>query len=112
MVEKGVIYRAFKPVYWLVVFCKLSLLLRSPSSRTALAESELEYNEKHMSTTVFFRFRMINVSPEDIGFSVGSKPKPLIIYALVSFNCLITTSQKPNCHFGGVDFNIMDSSSE
>ncbi|KIH59387.1 Anticodon-binding domain protein [Ancylostoma duodenale] len=70
MVEKGVIYRAFKPVYW------------SPSSRTALAESELEYNEKHTSTAVFFRFRMINVSPEDIGLSVGSKPKPLIIYAL------------------------------
>ncbi|VDM73123.1 unnamed protein product, partial [Strongylus vulgaris] len=35
MVEKGLVYRAFKPVYW------------SPSSRTALAESELEYNEKH-----------------------------------------------------------------
>ncbi|EYC11023.1 hypothetical protein Y032_0053g2435 [Ancylostoma ceylanicum] len=70
MVEKGVIYRAFKPVYW------------SPSSRTALAESELEYNEKHTSTAVFFRFRMINVSPEDIGLSAGSKPKPLIIYAL------------------------------
>ncbi|EPB73871.1 tRNA ligase class I [Ancylostoma ceylanicum] len=71
MVEKGVIYRAFKPVYW------------SPSSRTALAESELEYNEKHTSTAVFFRFRMINVSPEDIGLSAGSKPKPLIIYALL-----------------------------
>ncbi|KAL6732661.1 hypothetical protein Aduo_003400 [Ancylostoma duodenale] len=70
MVEKGVIYRAFKPVYW------------SPSSRTALAESELEYNEKHTSTAVFFRFRMINVTAEDIGLSVGSKPKPSIIYAL------------------------------
>ncbi|VDO89493.1 unnamed protein product [Haemonchus placei] len=45
MVEKGIIYRAFKPVYW------------SPSSRTALAESELEYNDKHTSTAVYFRFK-------------------------------------------------------
>ena len=38
MFKKGLIYRDLKPVYW------------SPSSRTALAESELEYNEKHIST--------------------------------------------------------------
>ncbi|VDO70083.1 unnamed protein product [Heligmosomoides polygyrus] len=54
MVEKGVIYRAFKPVYW------------SPSSRTALAESELEYNEKHTSTAVYFRFKIIDVSVDDL----------------------------------------------
>ncbi|ETN82904.1 isoleucine--tRNA ligase domain protein [Necator americanus] len=71
MIEKGVIFRAFKPVYW------------SPSSRTALAESELEYNEKHVSTSVFFRFRMIDLSPEAIGQIVSSRSKPLIIYSLV-----------------------------
>ncbi|KHJ91526.1 putative isoleucine--tRNA ligase [Oesophagostomum dentatum] len=71
MVEKGVIYRAFKPVYW------------SPSSRTALAESELEYNEKHTSTAVFFRFRMIDISPDNIGLEIPSPSKPLVIYSLV-----------------------------
>jgi len=37
MFKSGLIYRDLKPVYW------------SPSSNTALAESELEYNEKHVS---------------------------------------------------------------
>lgn len=34
---------------------------------------------------LYLFFQMINVSPEDIGLSVGSKRKPLVIYALVSF---------------------------
>jgi isoleucyl-tRNA synthetase len=37
MVEKGLIYRARMPVYW------------SPSSQTALAEAELEYDPEHKS---------------------------------------------------------------
>jgi isoleucyl-tRNA synthetase len=37
MFEKGLIYRQYKPVYW------------SPSSKTALAEAELEYDENHKS---------------------------------------------------------------
>ena len=40
----GLIYRQFKPVYW------------SPSSRTALAEAELEYDENHKSLAAFVRF--------------------------------------------------------
>ncbi|KAF2793802.1 isoleucyl-tRNA synthetase [Melanomma pulvis-pyrius CBS 109.77] len=44
MFEKGLIYRQFKPVYW------------SPSSRTALAEAELEYDENHKSVAAFVRF--------------------------------------------------------
>ncbi|KAL3418119.1 isoleucyl-tRNA synthetase [Phlyctema vagabunda] len=44
MVENGLIYRKFKPVYW------------SPSSTTALAESELEYKDDHVSTAAFVAF--------------------------------------------------------
>ncbi|CAO3658029.1 unnamed protein product [Umbelopsis ramanniana] len=44
MVKKGYIYRQLKPVYW------------SPSSKTALAESELEYNDQHLSRSVYVRF--------------------------------------------------------
>jgi isoleucyl-tRNA synthetase len=40
----GLIYRHYKPVYW------------SPSSRTALAESELEYDDNHQSTAAFVAF--------------------------------------------------------
>ena len=44
MVKKGLIYRRYKPVYW------------SPSSRTALAEAELEYREDHISTAAFVKY--------------------------------------------------------
>ncbi|RNJ52349.1 isoleucine-tRNA ligase [Verticillium nonalfalfae] len=47
MVRDGLIYRKHKPVYW------------SPSSRTALAEAELEYNENHVSTAAYVRFPII-----------------------------------------------------
>ena len=40
----GYIYQRYMPVYW------------SPSSKTALAESELEYNTQHKSTSVYVRF--------------------------------------------------------
>jgi isoleucyl-tRNA synthetase len=46
MLKKGLIYRRFKPVYW------------SPSSGTALAEAELEYNEKHASKAAFIKFAL------------------------------------------------------
>lgn len=50
MVRKGLIYRRFKPVYW------------SPSSRTALAEAELEYREDHMSKAAFVKYPLDDCS--------------------------------------------------
>ncbi|KAI1323752.1 isoleucyl-tRNA synthetase [Xylariaceae sp. FL0255] len=44
MVQKGLIYRKYKPVYW------------SPSSQTALAEAELEYKDDHISHSAWIRF--------------------------------------------------------
>ncbi|EXJ64952.1 isoleucyl-tRNA synthetase [Cladophialophora yegresii CBS 114405] len=44
MTEHGLIYRKNKPVYW------------SPSSGTALAEAELEYEEDHASTAALVKF--------------------------------------------------------
>jgi isoleucyl-tRNA synthetase len=46
MFLKGYIYRGRKPVHW------------SPSSRTALAEAELEYPEKHTSRSIYVGFRV------------------------------------------------------
>lgn len=40
----GLIYRAHRPVYW------------SPTSRTALAEAELEYNDTHFGRSAYVRF--------------------------------------------------------
>ena len=44
LVAKGLVNRELKPVYW------------SPSSGTALAEAELEYDEAYHSTAAFIRF--------------------------------------------------------
>ena len=44
MVDRGLIYRKFKPVYW------------SPSTGTALAEAELEYKDDHVSTAALVKF--------------------------------------------------------
>ena len=46
LVQQGLLSRRFKPVYW------------SPSSRTALAEAELEYNESHVSTAAFVKYKL------------------------------------------------------
>ncbi len=53
MAFKGYIYRGFKPVHW------------SPSSRTALAEAELEYPSGHVSQSIY------------VGFEVETIPKLL-----------------------------------
>lgn len=45
----GLIYRQNKPVYW------------SPSSGTALAEAELEYDENHRSTAAFIKFPLVQL---------------------------------------------------
>ena len=44
MLQRGLIYRALKPVYW------------SPATRTALAEAELEYRDDHTSPSVWVGF--------------------------------------------------------
>uniref|UniRef100_A0A1B0FCG8 isoleucine--tRNA ligase n=1 Tax=Glossina morsitans morsitans TaxID=37546 RepID=A0A1B0FCG8_GLOMM len=46
--EKGLVYRDLKPVYW------------SPSSKTALAEAELEYDANFVSPSLYVRFRLTN----------------------------------------------------
>ena len=46
MALKGYIYRGLKPVHW------------SPSSRTALAEAELEYPEGHTSPSIYVAFTL------------------------------------------------------
>ena len=51
MVLKGHIYRGFKPVNW------------SPSSRTALAEAELEYPEGHISQSIYVGFDVVETAP-------------------------------------------------
>ncbi|XP_058794765.1 isoleucine--tRNA ligase, mitochondrial [Phymastichus coffea] len=50
--EKKLVYRDFKPVYW------------SPSSRTALAEAELEYKSDHQSKCATIRLVLVELPPK------------------------------------------------
>ncbi len=51
MVEKGLIYKGLKPVYW------------SPSSESALAEAEIEYKDIK-SNSIYFRFQITDGKDE------------------------------------------------
>ena len=50
MFLKGYIYRGLKPVHW------------SPSSKTALAEAELEYPQGHVSRSIYAAFWVVKVT--------------------------------------------------
>ena len=54
MFLNGYIYRGLKPVHW------------SPSSRTALAEAELEYPEEHYSQSIYVSLKITKLSNEII----------------------------------------------
>ncbi|KAA8499930.1 Isoleucine--tRNA ligase [Porphyridium purpureum] len=72
MVKKGHIYRGKKPVYW------------SPSSRTALAEAELEYPEGHVSRSVY------------AGFQVSSGPDAQVVAQCEPLRNILQQSQNEN----------------
>lgn len=50
MWRKGLVYRDLKPIYW------------SPSSKTALAEAELEYVDDHESLAAYVKFPVVGSS--------------------------------------------------
>ena len=59
MVERGLVYRRFKPVYW------------SPSTHTALAEAELEYKSDHVSQAAFVKFPLLQL-PKKLSCRLGA----------------------------------------
>lgn len=86
LVEQKLVYRSFKPVYWYVsqvISNIIFFVFRSPSSNTALAESELEYNDKHQSTSAYFRFKLINFSSSDVIWAHSEPSKISQFFALI-----------------------------
>ncbi|KAL9694079.1 hypothetical protein quinque_013364 [Culex quinquefasciatus] len=57
--ERGLIYRDLKPVYW------------SPSSRSALAEAELEYDEAHKSPSLYLKMEIASTGCSTIHERLG-----------------------------------------
>lgn len=68
MYDKGLVYRSYKPVFW------------SPSSRTALAEAELEYNPEHVSRSIYVKFPLLKSSPKLASLLDGSSPVSVLIW--------------------------------
>ena len=63
MYKQGYIFRGRKPVHW------------SPSSRTALAEAELEYPEGHVSKSIYVALDVVSPSEELREFITGDDEK-------------------------------------
>ncbi|KAL5465512.1 hypothetical protein PMIN06_000666 [Paraphaeosphaeria minitans] len=100
MFEAGLIYRQFKPVYW------------SPSSHTALAEAELEYDENHKSLAAFVRFPVHITKKLKVGvLSSLTEPVSVVIWTTTPWTlpanraiavhkdmiyCVVQDSQKGN----------------
>ncbi|XP_058657408.1 isoleucine--tRNA ligase, mitochondrial [Ammospiza nelsoni] len=68
MYDKGLIYRDYKPVFW------------SPSTKTALAEAELEYNEQHISRSVYMKFPLLKLPPKLTSVIDGSSPASVLVW--------------------------------
>lgn len=60
MVSDGLVFRGFKPVYW------------SPSSRTALAEAELEYQDNHVSLAAYISFPLLYLAQPEAQQALAS----------------------------------------
>ncbi len=87
MVERGLIYRGLKPIYW------------SPSSESALAEAEIEYHEV-TSDSIYVAFPLVNVvgelkdakliiwttTPWTLPANLATSVHPKLEYVLISTN--------------------------
>jgi len=67
MVTNGHVYRGRKPVYW------------SPSSRTALAEAELEYPDGHTSQSIYVGLEVVGV-----GAGMGEEKREAVAGAKIA----------------------------
>ncbi|XP_072121179.1 isoleucine--tRNA ligase, mitochondrial [Mobula birostris] len=68
MFDKGFVYRDYKPVFW------------SPSTRTALAEAELEYNQQHVSRSVYVKFPLLNTPSKLTSATENASPVSALIW--------------------------------
>ena len=75
MLLNGHIYRGRKPVHW------------SPSSRTALAEAELEYPEGHKSRSIYVAMPLSAVGPKVCLYAPGAKCIEPFQHYLFSSRC-------------------------
>ncbi|XP_059619412.1 isoleucine--tRNA ligase, mitochondrial [Phlebotomus argentipes] len=105
MYSSGLIYRDLKPVYW------------SPSSRTALAEAELEYDNNFKSPSLYLRLPVKTSLPEIESLAGGrnlwalvwtTTPWTLLSNQAICFNseleyCIVGVQDSPDCYIIAAD---------
>ncbi|XP_013137867.1 PREDICTED: isoleucine--tRNA ligase, mitochondrial isoform X2 [Papilio polytes] len=90
MYKSGLIFRALKPVYW------------SPSSKTALAEAELEYNPQFKSKEVYIKFPMDTV-PE-VASNFSGKPISALVWTTTPWTLI---ANKAICYSANLTYSIV-----
>ena len=92
----GQIFRSVMPVWW------------SPSSRTALAEAELEYSSQHTSQALYVRLRLSQLSPDLSSVLGGEK---------CEVSCLVWTTtgwslvaNRAVCYHPALQYSLLQSS--
>eukprot|EP00095_Tigriopus_kingsejongensis_P004112 maker-scaffold122_size333723-snap-gene-1.10 protein:Tk04112 transcript:maker-scaffold122_size333723-snap-gene-1.10-mRNA-1 annotation:"isoleucine--trna mitochondrial" len=66
LIQNGLMFQRYMPVYW------------SPSTQTALAESELEYNANHKSVSIYVKFPLTPKSVKEL--NLEDQPVNLVIW--------------------------------
>lgn len=92
MYKKGFIYRALMPVYW------------SPSSVTALAESELEYVETHKSRSAYVSFKLNEISTVLQSFIPSDSNVNVIIWTTQPWTL---ASNEAICYSHDADYSLI-----
>ncbi len=92
MVEKGLIYKGLKPVYW------------SPSSESALAEAEIEYHDKQDSS-IYFKLPIVEEEYLGASFLVWTTtpwtlPANLAVCAGPNIDYVLANTEKGKLIFG------------
>lgn len=92
MAQKGLIYKGLKPVYW------------SPSSESALAEAEIEYQDKEDSS-IYFRLPIVSDGLADVAFLVWTTtpwtlPANLAVCAGPDIDYVLVSTNKGKFIFG------------
>lgn len=88
-------YRAFRPVYW------------SPSSQSALAEAELEYNDAHTSLSLYVAFPLASASQalSDALNTTHNTPVKLLCWTTTPWSLVgnMAVCVHPDLHYGVVE---------
>ncbi|KAM6467595.1 isoleucine--tRNA ligase, mitochondrial isoform 1-T1 [Liasis olivaceus] len=92
MYDKGYIYQDYKPVFW------------SPSTNTALAEAELEYNQQHTSQAVYIRFPLLKPPPKLASAVDGLPAVSLIVWTTQPWTI---PANQAVCYMPNLEYSIV-----